>query len=212
MAVTARTTAGRTYSEGPSIVNGDELLSSRFYTYRSDAGFVAGESITVNFTLDSGVAAVWPYASDWNTWMNGGSFYYSGVLGELEGQTFSLSLKPNDTEMPHYYTVEKVIPEHLIVISQPIMTDDDLKIYPLPGYGGASGGYHVFMLAEHEGKTLVSVYMEHESVMARGADADTITQDEALAPWRDALEAALGRWRDDFIPTLKKVVADGAAH
>src|SRR5262249_19213557 len=146
----------------------------------------------VEFTIDSPVSDVWPVASDWNTWMNDpGSYYYSGVVRDLEGQTFSLSTKPNDTEMPHLYKVDKVIDEHLIVMSQPVLTDEDMKVYAIPGMGGASGGYHVFMLAEHGGQTRISVYMEHESVMARGADADTITSDEALEPWREILPPAL---------------------
>jgi hypothetical protein len=136
-----------------------------------------------------------------------GNYYYSGVVRDLEGQTFSLSMKPNDTEMPHLYKVDKVIDEHLIVMSQPVLTDEDLEVYSIPGMGGASGGYHVFMLAEHGGQTRISVYMEHESVMARGADADTITPDEALQPWRDMLPGAIDRWRDDFIPALRKAVA-----
>jgi hypothetical protein len=140
--------------------------------------------------------------------MNPGGFYYSGVIGELEGQTFSLSLKPDDTEIPHLYKVEKVIREHLIVISQPVFTEDDMKVYGFPGYAGASGGYHVFMLAEHGGKTEATVYMEHEAVMAKGADADTITVDEALEPWRGALPTVITNWRDAFIPTIKKLVAE----
>jgi hypothetical protein len=207
----ARAVTPRNYSPGPADVTDDIAITTRYFTYRSGAGFVAGDNILVKFGIDAPVSKVWPYASDWNTWMNDpGSYYYSGVLGELEGQTFSLSLKPNDTEMPHFYHVDKVIPEHLIVVSQPILTDEDLKVYPLPGHGGASGGYHVFMLSEHEGKTLITVYMEHESVMARGADADTITPDEALAPWMEALGGALARWRDDFIPALRRRVAEDA--
>jgi len=206
MAVKTARTTERAYLDGPAEHADDVWISTRFFTYHSDAGFVAGENITVKFVIDRPIGEVWPYASDWNTWMNPGGFYYSGVLGELEGQTFSLTLKPNDTETPHLYRVDKVIPEHLIVVSQPIFTDDDIKVYAgFPAYGGASGGYHVFMLAEHGGKTHVTVYMEHEAVMAKGADTDTITVDKALEPWREAAPVATNRWRDEFIPTLKNL-------
>ena len=47
---------------------------------------------------------------------------------------------------------EKVVPEYLIVVSQPVLTDDEVARYGLPGFGGASAGYHVVMLNDFGGK------------------------------------------------------------
>ena len=100
----------------------------------------------------------------------------------------------------------------MVVISQPVLTDEQIGGYGLPGYGGASGGYHLILLNETQGKTVVTVFMEHGSVAARGADADTITDEAALAPWQtpDMVPEWHRKWRDDFIPLIKQRVADRA--
>jgi len=62
----------------------------------------------------------------------------------------------------------------------------------------------VFMLNEHEGKTTISVFMQH------AARADTLNEREALEPWRKIVEEdAQPKWRDDFIRTLKRLVYEG---
>jgi len=68
--------------------------------------------------------------------------------------------------------------------------------------GGISPGFHVTMLNEHDGKTVVTVNMEHAT---RTTDK---TEEEALGEWRAASEAAdaIGFWRDHFIPDLKRLV------
>jgi hypothetical protein len=195
------------YYDGPTAHTDDISLKGRFFTARGDAGFIAGSVINVTFSVAAPIPKVWPIASDWNLWQNSSSYYYSGVLRDLEGQTFRLSVKPDDTEMPHLYRMDKVVAEQLMVISQPVLTDKDLEVYPIPGFGGASGGYHVFNFTDYDGTTTITGYMDHGSVAARGADADTITAEEALKPWRESLPAGLERWRDGFIPTLRKLVA-----
>jgi hypothetical protein len=60
------------------------------------------------------------------------------------------------------------------------------------------------MLNEHDGKTTVSVFMQH----AARAEGEEVQQ--ALAPWREIVEKdAQRKWREDFIRTFKRVVYHG---
>jgi hypothetical protein len=98
-----------------------------------------------------------------------------------------------------------VIPEHVIVVSQPA-TAEGAAGYP--GHGVVSPGYHVFTLTERADDTLVTVFMQHASLMARPPVPDAVTADDALAPWREVVGDGLMKWRDIFIPTLKRLVAE----
>jgi hypothetical protein len=198
----------RTYFEGHSEIAGDVHLSLRYFTAHLRVGMIAGSNLNATFTIERPPNEVWPYARDWNLWMRGGGFYLSGVVGDLEGQTFSLSDKPNDTEAPHFYRVDKVIPDYAMVVGQPVLNDEEIKSYGLPGYGGYSGGHGVYLLAGFDGQTIFTAAMEHASVMAR--PGEVLTAEEALAPLRgdDALDGLI-RWREHFIPTLKRLVEQG---
>lgn len=206
------TVQARRYYEGPSDIRGDVRVHGRFFTYRTDAGLVSGCAFNVMFTIDRPAREAWPYVKDFNLWQNAYNHYYSGVVGDLEGKTFRLSVKPNDPG-PHHYRVERVIPEYLIVFNQPVPTTEEetrsLKALGYPGVYAVSPGYHVFMLNEHGGKTDVTIFMEHATVMA--PRNQKMTDEEALAPWRGEKKAPewLRKWRDDFIPTLKKLVYEG---
>jgi hypothetical protein len=156
---------------------------------------------------------VWPYAKDFNLWQNVGGYYYSAVLGDIEGQPFSLGFEPSEVENVEFhdsafYKVEKVIPEYVLIVSQPVLTDEQVKAYGMTGYGGYSAGYHVLTLNDFGGKTTVAIATEHASVMAR--PGDPMTREEALAPVRNSGISHLHRWRDLFIPKLKQLVDEGA--
>src|SRR5262249_29887262 len=131
------------YYDGIDEIQGDIRQNTRLFTYRCEAGLVAGNRTSVSFSIDRPASEVWPYARDWNTWQNQSSHYYSGALGDLEGDTFSLSLEPDDSERPHFYHVLKVMPEHLIVIAQPPNEGDGPEPTGLPGFTGVSPGFHV---------------------------------------------------------------------
>jgi len=199
------------FYDGPSDAKGDVSIQSRFFTYRADVGLVAGWDCNVTFRIDRPASEVWPYAKDFNLWQSKFDHYYSGVVGDLEGQTFGLSDKPDDPGLPHFYRVEKVAPEYLIVVSQPALTDEEARAYGFPGFGGVSAGFHLLLLNECGGETILTMFMEHACVMARGADADQMNDEEALGWWRDEGMAPewLRKWRDDFIPTLKGLVYEG---
>ena len=179
------------YYEGPAERDADVCLHQRYFTFRSGGGWVAGKNFNVMFTIERCAAEVWPQFKDFNRWQNAYGHYYSGVLGDLEGKTFRLSEAPNETG-PDQYKVTRVIPEHLIVLFQTI-----------PEFGSAAGmspDCHVFMLNEHAGKTVITALMEHASFAAN------VDEEEALAPWREVAPESHRKWRESFIPGLKKLV------
>jgi hypothetical protein len=195
------TATPRTYYDGPEDVNGDEKIRARYFSAQTAEGLLVGDTYSVLFTVDRPAKEVWRVLKDFNLWQNEHQHYYSGVLGDMEGQTFRLCTKPGEPG-PHYYEVVKVIPEYLLVINQPIPTDGTTAGFP--GLGGVSPGFHVFMLNEHEGKTTVSVFMQH------AARAEGQNVEQALAPWREIVEKdAQRKWREDFIRTFKRVVYQG---
>jgi len=181
------------YIDGPGDFQQDVGIQARFFTNSTDAGLEAGAIVSLIFTIDRPAKAVWSYFKDFNLWQNATQHYYSGVVGDLEGKTFALGLDKNDLG-PQRYNVIRVVPEHFIVIHQPIPADGST--------GGVSPGFHVFTLNEHGGKTVITGYMQH-STRTRGKSVE-----EALAYWRGADMAPewVRKWRDEFIPALKQLV------
>lgn len=189
-------TASRTYHESIVHSKDDEQLRFRLYTYRTPTGdLVAGAATNVMFTINRPASQVWAVLKDFNRWQNEHKYFYSGVLGDLEGKSFSLSVGVNEPK-PHYYEVVKAIPEYLLILNQPVLPEGESAGFP--GRGGVSPGFHVFLLNEHDGRTTVTVYMEHST------KANETDENAALAPWRERAKTIwLGRWRDDFIRSLK---------
>ena len=187
------------YYEGPAETHADVGLHQRYYTYPTERGWVAGKCFNVTFAIDRPAKQVWKHLKDFNPWQNSFGHYYSGVVGDMEGQSLFISDRPNDpgpAKSPLWqYQVLRVIPEYTIVLSQPIPPDGST--------GGISPGFHVFTLNYQGGKTLVTVLMQHAS------RREGLTEEEALAPWRKMAPESQAKWRDIFIPTLKKLVYEG---
>ena len=191
--------------QGPERIKGDVKLNRQFFTYEIDAGLVAGSLLTITFTIDRPARDVWPYYKDFNLWQNLYSYYYSGVVGDLEGQEFFLTDDPN--KVGYRYEVLRVIPEHVMVFWQPAPEPDEP--ISVPGLGMVPPGFHVFMLNEHAGETTATVLMQHASVMA---DASTeMAAEEALAPWSEMGVEGVKKWAEVFIPKLKQLVEEGSA-
>jgi len=182
------------YYEGTAEIRDDVHQRRRYFTYRTGDVLVAGYAGSVMFTIDRPARDVWPCLKDFNLWQSSHRHYYSGVVGDLEGKTFRLSSEPNDSG-PHQYDVIRVIPEHLIVISQPVPKDG--------ANGGVSPGFHVFMLNEHGGKTIVTILLEH------AIGTTDKTEEQAVEYWRAMTPEFQMKWRDIFIPNLKKLVLQG---
>jgi hypothetical protein len=197
------------YEESPAFsepnVDDDVCLRGRIFTYGTEAGLVAGSIASVMFTIDRPAKEVWPYFKNLNLWQK--NMHYSGVVGDLEGKIYTTSEKPNDVDSPYRRQVVRVIPEHVIVTSA-LMPKDDAGWPALPGVGGVCPGFSVFMLSEQAGRTVVTIVMQHASYASRRQD---MTVDEALAPWREEGGALdwQQRWRNEYIPALKKLIYQG---
>ena len=178
----------------------DLRISGRHFTFDTEEGMVAGASIDLTCTIDRPARDVWPYFKDHTLWQDAYHHYYSGVLGDLEGGSFGLSTDPNDFPKPRYDVI-RVIPEHVIIVNQPI-PDDDYSVAPGHLSGGVNPGVMVFMLSEYGGQTTVNIFMEHRF------RTTSLTEDEALATFWWMPDALL-KWREVFIPALKMLVYDG---
>lgn len=186
----AGTALAPNFYDGPVDIQDDVCLHQRYFSYKVDSGWVAGKTFNVTFTIDRLPREVWPRLKDFNPWQNSYGHFYSGVVGDLEGGTFLLGSKPDDADAT-LYNVVRVIPEHLIVLMQP-------QVKGKPSCVGLDS--HVFMLHERDGKTVVTCLMEHASLF------NDTTEQEALRPWRDVAPESQRKWRDIFIPCLRKLV------
>jgi hypothetical protein len=191
--------------DGLTEVGDDWRIRLRYFIYRTDLGLVSGCNLTANWTIDRPTPDVWPFLKDFNLWQSEYGHHYTGVIGDLEGKTFRISATPNDGG-PHQYEVLKVFPEYMIVVTQPVPESNDIGAEVGIGLGRIPAGFHIVALDDYNGQTTVNFQMNHESLMAEPADADSMSDDEALAPWRELSKSGVMKWRDVFIPTLRKLV------
>jgi hypothetical protein len=196
------TVTAPTFYEGATHNEGDVHLNGRAFTFDTSEGLVAGMELNVMVTLARPANVVWRYVRDSTLWQKGYGYYYTGVLGDLYSREdlglgteiyHILVRKPGEPELKAGpYVLLRVIPEHLHVTLQPVPEDGS--------NGGISPGFHVTMLSEHDGRTTLTVNMEHAS---RTTDKSV---DEAVAEWQAIVTEALGFWRDHFIPSLQDLV------
>jgi uncharacterized protein YndB with AHSA1/START domain len=183
------------YYEGFDLIDGDIRLHGRYYTYKTGARLVSGTTLNFSFTINRPVRDVWPYLKDWNLWMNSFGYFFPGVVGDLEGKSFRITLNqpnvPSDA-YPFEFKVLRVIPEHLIAIYQPVPEDG--------GNGGVSPGFHVTTLDERDGQTAIMFAMEH------AFGTQDMTEEQALDSWRESGVTYQQMWREHFIPALRKLV------
>lgn len=178
------------WTEGPSDVDGDVKIHQRFYSEATRAGVVVGKTLSILFSIDRPAKDVWPHLKDFNPWQNQYGHYYSGVIGDLEGQTFRIGEGSDDLIGEHQYEVVRVIPQHVIFVLQ-----------PQTAAAGQSPDSHTIMLNEHEGRSTVSIVMQHATLLA-----DPAEEAETLVYYREMADESQRKWRDVFIPTLKQLV------
>ncbi|HKW43852.1 MAG TPA: hypothetical protein VJP06_06660 [Thermoplasmata archaeon] len=199
--IVSGTEANPTFIEGPIESIDDLRLTRRFFLYETPDGLVSGTTFNIRFTVDAVPGVVWPVFKDLNLWQNS-HHRYSGVVGDLEGKSFRIANVNSPDRWLSSYDVIRVIPEHLMVFSQPIVDDAriDAEMKKLYG-GGVSPGFHAFMLSPREQNTDVWIQMEH------ARRARNLTVDESLAPWRQLHPASREKWRNSFVPTLKRLAS-----
>jgi hypothetical protein len=214
MSTTRNVDAGRgtlqapRYYDGAQSSDGDVHLRGRVFTYETDDGLVGGYEIGVMFTIDRPAATVWPHFKDWEPWQREHGYFYSSAPGglysseqlDLGTETFRITVRnpdmmeqlglPRDHEyQSDDYVVLRVIPEHLIVIFQPVPQ----------GKGAVSPGFHAFLLNEHDGRTTITGNMEHAGLADKG-------EEETLAYWQEGAAEVVRFWGEIFVPQLKKLV------
>ncbi len=191
-AISAGTAQAPKFYAGPSDVTDEVSVSQRYFSYATTAGIAVGKTLSVTFFIDRPAQLVWRYLKDFNLWQNVHHHYYTGVVGDLEGKTFRLGTRPNDPTAytPYEYRVERVIAQHLIVVSQPLSKEDGAGVIP--------ADFHVFMLNEHRGRTTVSCVIQHAYLPK--------TEEEGLKRWREVAQKSQMKWRDVFVPKLKALI------
>jgi hypothetical protein len=197
------------FQAGPGDVVDDVRLNGRYYTYVRDVGLVAGVTLSVMCVVDRPVREVWPVYKDHNLWQNSYDYYYSGVVGDLEGQTFTLGGSPTEPTSNPPYEVLRVVPEYLVVFHQPSVGQWPVNSV-MPGHGIVSPGVMSFGVDEYAGQSHIAVFMEHSSVMALPDEIAAMTEDDVIGPWREMLVDGVRKWRDIFIPNLKELVYEGS--
>ena len=160
----------------------------RYFSFSSEGRLTTGTITNVVFHLDKSPLDAWPSIQDFNIWQNSFDHYYSGPIGELEGRTFRLTERTVSAD----YRVVRSIPPYLIVIEQ-IVTDEG----PLAGMGG----FMTFSLNESVTGTLATILMQHDR------STTDLSEDEALAYWTDSATENLRKWKDFFIPSLRKAIS-----
>ena len=181
----------------------DLKLSGRYYTFETDEGLVAGATVDLTCTFDKPARDVWPYFKDHTLWQDAYNHYYSGVLGDLEGKGFMINTEPRDFAKDRY-DVLRVIPEHVIIVNQPIPGEDEhYSVAAGQPQGGVNPGVMVFMISEYGGQTVLNIFMEHRF------RTKTLSEDEAIETFWWMPDALL-KWREVFIPALKMLVYDGS--
>jgi hypothetical protein len=120
------------YYEGMSDPRNEQRR--RYFTYRTRDGLISGTTTSVVFSIDRPADRVWRHFKDFNSWQNSRQHYYSGVVGELEGERVRLTVGhalDDPQAISAEYRVVRVIPEHLIALSQL-----PLESGPVAGLGG----------------------------------------------------------------------------
>jgi hypothetical protein len=184
-------------------------MARRLYLYETAEGVVSGSVFTVQFRVNARSSDVWPVFKDLNLWQSS-HHAYSGVVGDMEGKTFHISSQPNPDQWLWPYEVIRVVPEHLMVFRQPLPDRPvpKVRLHAKEDWsagdlvGGVSPGFHVFTLTERDGKTDVTIVMQHARRDAAWGDPE-----EALKPWRQLAPGSQEKW-SIFIPTLKRLVAE----
>lgn len=204
------TVSAPNFYEGIAYSKDDFKFHLENFTYMTGKGPVAGIVGSVMFTLDRPAKVVWPYLKDFNSFEGPHGIKYTGEDGSLvawgdlytseEHDLGQKTLKYGGSDNTYRSVpsrVLRVVPEHLLVLFETIPADGSTD--------GMSPGFHTFTLVEHDGKSTVTGIMEH---VIRTKDK---TEEEALArshwgPKQYNMSESLGRWKDDFVPTLRALV------
>ena len=178
----------------------NDIAEVSFYSFKDNGFSVAGLNLSIEVVIDKPAKDVWPHFKNFNTWTNKTGYYYwddttgkPGIFGDMQGKVVRLGPKEGGGLE---YVVHTVIPNKLI----------GKKEIPRERDGVISSGDHAFILTENNGKTLITMMMQHES------KASHKTEDELLKLWMGfipRLNQENNYFLDDFIRDLRAAVKAG---
>ena len=189
----------------------DVAYKQKNYTYMSAKGPVVGLVSSLICTIDAPAKDVWPYLKDFNSFEGPFGIRYTGERDQLVvwGDLYTSEEHDLGQETLQYggtkntwksvpSRVLRVIPEHLLVLFEEIPADGSSD--------GMSPGFHTITLNEHVGVSHISMMLEH------GERLKYETEEEALdnsrwGPNKYDYSRSLSLWKDNFVPTLKALVA-----
>lgn len=178
---------------------GEDKMQGDFFTFEENGLITAGYNVAIKFVVDAPAEDVWSHFKDFNAWFNVHGYYLKGepgdglaVPGDMEGQMMRLGSSPKGP-WSLAYTIDKVIPKHLVVLTE----------IPRKHKDYISFGYHVFMLTEYDGKTMVTVFMQHAT-----RSADKTAEEMLIGPrnFMNTLSQKENFWTDVLIPKLRSLV------
>lgn len=146
---------------------------------------------------------VWPYVKNANLWMHRFGYEWDGIPADNEDRFVSLGNTGSANDLKYgtggnrtQYVVRKVIPEQLIYQdSLPIRMLDKDAVW---------SGHNLTSLKEENGQTMINVFMEHTWF------SETLSTEELYQEAKGAMSgAAVGFWRDYFIPDLLSLIETG---
>jgi len=165
----------------------DEFFYNRdIFSYESGGEKTVGYNANIQFTVASPARRVWPIFKDFNLWQNDFGHYYSGAFGDKEGEMVHITDK-NRGPPQGFYIVEHSIPEHLLVLAQPVCETDGIKHI----------GTHAFILTDRGHKTVVTGLMQHAKrsatldVAGTIAEYDVMIREAKVHKWATVLGQAL---------------------
>ena len=187
------------YHEKIVTTRGDDVGELEFFSFKENGFSVAGANLVIAVTIDSPVKDVWPYFKNFNTWGNKTGYYYwdasgkPGIHGDMKGKVVRLGPKEGGGLE---YVVHTVIP-HRLIGKKEIPREVDGVLY---------SGDHAFILTERNGKTMITMVMQHTN------RASHKTEEELLKEWTPfipRLSQENNYFLDGFIPELRAAVKTG---
>ena len=159
-------------------------------------GLLASEAVVdVRLAFSRPVKEVWRVMRDFNLWHNRYGYEWTGVIGDEENNIVYLGNKTGTnfgTKIP--YVVRRVIPERLIY--------QESLPHPFVDNNGFWTGHNVLSFWEEEGRTRVTVYMEHTFF------SQQLQLEELRKVASDLMfeNGGIGFWRRFFIPDLETLI------
>ncbi len=159
-------------------------------------GLLAVEAtVDVRMNFSRPVKEVFRVMRDFNLWHNRYGYQWTGVIGDEENNMVYLSNKKDNkfgTQIP--YVVRRVVPNNLIY--------QESLPHPFPDDSGFWSGHNVLSFWEEDGKTKVTVFMEH-TFFSQQLSIEVLRKIAADLMFENG---GIGFWREYFIPDLERLI------